>query len=161
MNMKLFNGLLCCLVVACGMDTTVVDDEMVDPEPEKTGAEVRSVSVTGTENNFTFTVEVKSPDTGCDQYADWWEVLTPDSILIYRRILTHSHVSEQPFKRSGGPVAITSDQAVIVRAHMNNLGYGATAMQGSVGNDFVQKSLDDDFAQSLMLQDPLPGDCPN
>ena len=87
------------------------------------GAEVTSVSVSGGAGAYTFSVGVKSPDTGCEQYADWWEVLSEDAQLIYRRILTHSHVTEQPFTRSGGPVTVDTGQIIIIRAHMNNLGY--------------------------------------
>ena len=57
---------------------------------------------------------VASPDTGCDQYANWWEVITEDGALIYRRILGHSHVNEQPFIRSGVGVVIDENQVVIV-----------------------------------------------
>ena len=41
-------------------------------------ANVLSVKVTGDAGKYQFNVEVSSPDTGCDQYADWWEVLSED-----------------------------------------------------------------------------------
>lgn len=50
-------------------------------------AEVSEVKATGQANKYTFAVTVKSPDTGCDRYADWWEVITPEGELIYRRVL--------------------------------------------------------------------------
>lgn len=122
-------------------------------------AEVLSVEITGFEDDYTFLVEIKSPDTGCDQYADWWEVVTLDSVLLYRRILTHSHVNEQPFKRSGGPVNIKADQSVIIRAHMNNSGYGSRALKGSVQTGFTQATIAESFGKSLETKEPLPGDC--
>ncbi len=124
-------------------------------------ADVIAVSTSGQAKNYRFSVTLSSPDTGCDQYANWWEVISEDGKLLYRRILLHSHVHEQPFTRSGGPVNIESGQTVIIRAHMNNSGYGGTAFKGSVDNGFNRIELSPDFASDLEKQEPLPGDCPN
>ena len=62
-------------------------------------ANVMEVQATGAPNAYQFEVKVSSPDTGCDQYADWWEVLSEDGQLIHRRVLLHSHVGGQPFTR--------------------------------------------------------------
>jgi len=77
-------------------------------------ADVLSVEVTGSPNAYQFSVKIASPDTGCEQYADWWEVLSEDGQLLYRRILLHSHVNEQPFVRSGGPVNIPLFQRDVI-----------------------------------------------
>jgi hypothetical protein len=122
-------------------------------------AEVVSVSVTGQPGAFNFSVEISSPDQGCDQYADWWEVITPEGELIYRRVLLHSHVSEQPFTRSGGPVPIEEHDVVLIRAHMHPDGYGSQAMQGSPGQGFEQIELSPGFAADLADIPPLPEDC--
>jgi len=127
--------------------------------PVSSLADVISVQVSGAENNHQLSVEIRSPDTGCEQYADWWEVITEDGELIYRRILTHSHVSEQPFTRSGGPVLISADTVVIVRAHMHPDGYGGAAFRGSVQGGFEEILLDMDFAAELERVDPLPQGC--
>ncbi len=100
-------------------------------------ADVINVTVGGDAGAYQFAVEIASPDTGCEQYADWWEVLADDGALLYRRILTHSHVDEQPFTRSGGPVAIAPETEVWVRAHLYPAGYGGRAMRGSVAGGFV------------------------
>ena len=65
-------------------------------------AAVEDVSVSGDPGRYQFAVTIRSDETGCDQYADWWEVVSESGDLLYRRILAHSHVDEQPFARSGG-----------------------------------------------------------
>ena len=122
-------------------------------------ADVISVNVTGSPNGYQFSVEVSSPDTGCDQYADWWEVLTEDGELVYRRILLHSHVNEQPFVRSGGPVEIKADTVVFVRAHMNPGGYGGKVMKGIAGSGFEEVSLPQDFVAGVEVEPPQPTGC--
>ena len=122
-------------------------------------ATVVSVSTSGNENAYTFSVGVSSPDKGCNQYANWWEVLSENGELIYRRILGHSHVNEQPFTRSGGSVTITKDQVVIVRAHMNTSGYGIKTFKGSVASGFTAFETEQNFANDLATQSPLPSDC--
>ncbi len=122
-------------------------------------ADVTSVQVSGSEGAYQFSVQVSSPDMGCDQYADWWEVLTEQGELVYRRVLLHSHVGEQPFTRSGGPAAIRAGTVVWVRAHMNTGGYGGLAMKGSVQNGFEPAELSPGFAANLADQPPLPDDC--
>jgi hypothetical protein len=79
--------------------------------------------------------------------------------LIYRRILAHSHVNEQPFTRSGGPVVIGPETVVIVRAHMHPTGYGGTAFRGSVIGHFEEIRLGPDFAPELENIKPLPDGC--
>lgn len=140
------------LFVSC----TSIDNDQ--PLQEKQ-ADVQKVSVSGAENSYRFSVTIASPDTGCDQYADWWEVVSESGDLIYRRILLHSHVNEQPFTRSGGTVKIKKDQVVWVRAHMNNSGYGGAAMKGSVEDGFETTDFPSDFAEGLDQVSPLPNGC--
>ena len=122
-------------------------------------AQVTKVSVTGNADAYTFDVTVESPDTGCDQYADWWEVIDLEGNLIYRRVLAHSHVTEQPFTRSGSNIKLGADTQVYVRAHMNTSGYGTKAQKGSVENGFLAAELDDEFAKDLENMPPLPIGC--
>lgn len=127
--------------------------------PVPDAANVISVEVRGEPGSYQFSVGIESPDTGCQQYADWWEVVTPSGELLYRRILLHSHASEQPFVRSGGPVDIQANTQVRVRAHMNTSGYGGLMFEGSVQAGFSQIPGDAHFAPELARQHPLPGGC--
>ena len=120
---------------------------------------VLSVKVSGEAGGYNFSVTVSSADEGCSQYADWWEVFNQDEELVYRRVLLHSHVDEQPFTRSGGPVSIEVDEEVIVRVHMNTSGYSSLAMIGSPEQGFEPIELSPGFAANLSEIQPLPGDC--
>jgi len=129
--------------------------ELMQPEDETALADVIAVSVSGSDVAAT----IQSIETGCDQYADWWEVLTPEGALVYRRVLNHSHPDEQPFTRSGGPVEAEADAPLLVRAHMHPGGYGGAAVQGSLGGNWTAVSLAPDFAADLAQVDPLPDGC--
>ena len=145
---------------ACNSDNSEpLNNEINTIMTNKDMATIISVTTSGSENNYTFRVGISSPDTGCEQYADWWEVITEEGILIYRRILAHSHVNEQPFIRSGGTINITKKQVVIIRAHMNTSGYGVIAFKGSIENGFKTTSLNNDFAKELATVSPLPTGC--
>jgi hypothetical protein len=135
------------------------DQEGVDQVAGVLGADVVSVEVTGSPNAYQFSVGIASPDEGCHQYADWWEVLSEEGELVYRRILTHSHVNEQPFVRSGGPVAIGADAVVVVRAHLHPGGYGGRVMRGTVQSGFEEVELGSDFAAEVEGAPPQPTEC--
>ena len=144
---------------ACNTDDVSKQTNADETIPNEKKAEIVSVTTSGAENNYIFNVGISSPDKGCEQYADWWEVITEEGILIYRRILAHSHVNEQPFIRSGGTINITKKQVVIIRAHMNTSGYGVIAFKGSIENGFKTTSLNNDFAKELATVSPLPTGC--
>ena len=128
-------------------------------------ADVLSIQVTGNPGTYQFAVEIASPDTGCVQYADWWEIFDKDGNLIYRRILLHSHVDEQPFSRTDGPVNIAEDTPIYIRAHMNTTGYGGQVLSGTVRDGFkpaeVEAPYGDDtsFGSGLERLPPQPEDC--
>lgn len=122
-------------------------------------ADVIAVQVSGAPGAYQFDVTIQSPDTGCQQYADWWEVVSADGTLLYRRVLAHSHVNEQPFTRAGGPVPVQPDTVVWVRAHMSATGYGGVALKGSVRTGFQKAELDSTFAAELTAQLPRPEGC--
>ncbi|WP_276165687.1 hypothetical protein [Zobellia alginiliquefaciens] len=122
-------------------------------------AKVLEVKVSGTENNYTFSTTIQSPDTGCNLYADWWEIIDLKGNLIYRRILTHSHVEEQPFTRSGSNITLAKTTEVYIRAHVHPVGYTSEVLKGSVENGFMEVELDSEFAIELEKAEPLPAGC--
>jgi len=73
--------------------------------------------------------------------------------------LTHSHVDEQPFARSGGPVNLAADENAIFRVHMNSLGYSEQVLTGNVQEGFTLSTLSTSFAQTLEFSEPLPDGC--
>ena len=127
-------------------------------------ANVTGVAASGDPGAYTFDVTISSADLDCSQYADWWEVLKPSGELVYRRILAHSHTEANstgnPFTRSGGPVAVMEDDQVIVRAHMNTVGYKGMIMSGAVAEGFAEATdLADDFARDIETAEPQPTGC--
>ena len=122
-------------------------------------ADAIQISISGDPRSYRFSVTIRSPDTGCNQYADWWEVVSPGGQLIYRRVLLHSHVGEQPFTRSGGPVNVQPGETVIIRGHMNGTRYGGAGLKGSVSGGFTTTELRRDFGVELDQQDPLLSGC--
>ena len=122
-------------------------------------ANVTDVQTSGKEGAYRFAVTLKSDETGCEQYADWWEILNEKGELLYRRILMHSHPDTQPFTRSGGVVAISSNTTVYVRGHMNKLGYVGAVMKGSIDKGFIAVTDLPTFSKSIERQTPLPKGC--
>lgn len=122
-------------------------------------AHVRAATVSGASGAHRFSVTLASPDTGCDQYADWWEVVSLDGDLRERRVLAHSHANEQPFTRSGGSAPIATSETVLIRAHMNTSGYGGVSLIGSPESGFRPILLNREFANELASESPLPSGC--
>jgi hypothetical protein len=84
------------------------------------------------DNTWTFHVTVAHPDTGWDDYADGWDVVTPDGLVIkvnpddpFTRLLLHPHENEQPFTRSQSGIIIPEGVSQVrVRAHDLVDGFG-------------------------------------
>jgi hypothetical protein len=89
-------------------------------------------AVQASDGTWTFHVTVRHPDTGWEDYADGWDVLTPDGTILkpdssspFTRLLLHPHESEQPFTRSQSGILIPPDVTQVrVRAHDLVDGYG-------------------------------------
>ena len=128
-------------------------------QAETIQANVTAVTIQGSEGAYRFAVTLKSDETGCAQYADWWEVLSEKGELLYRRILVHSHPDMQPFTRSGGSVKIKADDIVYVRAHMNKLGYVGDVFYGTVNVGFTRVKKVPHFNKLIEKQKPLPNGC--
>ena len=84
------------------------------------------------EGTWTFHVTVEHPDTGWEDYADGWDVVTPEGEVLkpdpesaFTRTLLHPHVDEQPFTRSQSGIVIPEGVTrVRVRAHDIVDGFG-------------------------------------
>jgi hypothetical protein len=84
------------------------------------------------DGSWTFYVTVSHPDTGWENYADGWDVVSPDGTVIkpnpdtpFTRLLVHPHVDEQPFTRSQTDITIPDGVTkLIVRAHDLVDGFG-------------------------------------
>ena len=122
---------------------------------------ITSVDIQGKYGQDVYNVRIgiASPDTGCEQYANWWEIVTLEGKLVYRRILSHSHVNEQPFIRGASKVQLDKDQEYYIRVHMNNTGYSRFGHEGSITSRFRSTELPEDFALELANEAPLPKGC--
>jgi len=95
-------------------------------------ADVTYVRAVQTDDTWTFHVTVQHPDTGWEDYADGWDVVLPDDIVVrpdedspFTRLLLHPHVDEQPFTRSQSGIRIPNGVTqVTVRAHDIVDGFG-------------------------------------
>ena len=143
-------------LAACG---AVTPAPVVDTTVHAPAADVIAVTTTGAPGGYDVAVTLRSDETGCDRYADWWEVLDGDGHLLYRRILEHSHPNEQPFDRDGGPVAVQPDQPLVVRAHLSTHGYAGAVLKGSIAGGFTAWTPPADFARAVERQGPQPTGC--
>ena len=76
-------------------------------------------------NKYQFNVTLRHDDTGWKHYADRWEILEPEGMVLATRVLLHPHVDEQPFTRSLSGVSIAPDiREVTIRGHDLVHGYG-------------------------------------
>jgi hypothetical protein len=103
------------------------------PAGRSANADVLHVRAVQTaDDTWTFHVTVRHPDIGWEDYADGWDVLTPDGKVIkpdpestFTRLLLHPHENEQPFTRSQSGIIIPPDVTQVrVRAHDLVDGYG-------------------------------------
>ena len=112
--------------------------------PREADADVVHVrAISDADGSWTFHVTIKHPDTGWDDYADGWDVVTQAGIVLkanpndpFTRLLAHPHVDEQPFTRSQRGIIIPEDVfQVIVRAHDSVDGYGGQEIIIDLDND--------------------------
>ncbi|MCP4035454.1 MAG: hypothetical protein GY733_00835 [bacterium] len=88
-------------------------------------ANVVAASAECEESICTFRVTVQHPDQGWKHYANGWDVLAADGVVIATRVLRHPHVKEQPFTRELRGVVIPSGiTSVRIRARDSVHGYG-------------------------------------
>ena len=89
-------------------------------------AQVVGVEILNKAGGWTFAVTIAHPDTGWDDYADGWRVVTDAGEVLGTRTLLHPHLNEQPFTRSLSGVTIPEGMTtVFIEARTNTLGWGA------------------------------------
>jgi hypothetical protein len=105
-------------------------------------------AIQAADGSWTFQVTVDHPDTGWEDYADGWDVVTPDGTVLkpdpgspFTRLLLHPHENEQPFTRSQSRIVIPEGVTeVTVRAHDLADGFGGREvlvdLTVSVGDGF-------------------------
>ncbi|NOQ76263.1 MAG: hypothetical protein GQ475_00445 [Methylococcaceae bacterium] len=102
---------------------------------------------------------IKSSDKDCEHYVNWWEAVSEDGQLLYRRILRHPHSNEQPFNRGGSTDTIKKETIFYVRAHIHPYGYSNKGMKGSVKSGFKPVIIPEGFAAALASSTDIPGPC--
>ena len=116
---------------------------MIGTEQEA-NADVEFVrAVQRTDGSWTFHVTVRHPDLGWEDYADGWDVVTDDGLVLkqrtedpFTRLLLHPHESEQPFTRSQSGLLIPEGNSqVTVRAHDLVDGYGGRQIVVDLNTD--------------------------
>lgn len=124
-------GLL--LLIACRPEAPSPSPSPMSTTGGEGNADVTYVkAVQAADGTWTFHVTVSHPDTGWEDYADGWDVITPEGTVLkpdpespFTRLLLHPHVDEQPFTRSQSSIAIPEDMTQVrVRAHDLVDGYG-------------------------------------
>ena len=99
-------------------------------------------AVESTDGTWSFSVTVRHPDTGWENYADGWDVVTPTGEVLrsndsdaFTRPLTHPHVEEQPFTRSQNGIHIPDGVTTIrVRAHSLIGGFGGQEVEAPLNH---------------------------
>lgn len=87
--------LVVCFPVLAAAPAAAGDADIVNVQVHRQGGGTYRIDVT-----------VRHADDGWDHYADAWQVVGPDGIVLATRELAHPHVDEQPFTRSLSGVEI-------------------------------------------------------
>lgn len=107
-----------------GISSAAADDAVIEAvEARKSGTE------------WTFSVTLRHGDTGWDDYADGWRVVTDDGTQLGTRTLFHPHVNEQPFTRSLSGVTIPEGtRSVYIEARTKAGGWGEVRFEVSLAD---------------------------
>ena len=116
----------------CGMWQLMNTGEFAMTENRANADVVQVQAVEQADGSWTFAVTVAHPDTGWDDYADGWDVVTPTGEVLkpdpgspFTRLLLHPHENEQPFTRSQSGIVIPGGVTQVrVRAHDLVDGFG-------------------------------------
>ena len=81
------------------------------------------------DGTFTVHATVRHGDEGWDHYANGFDVLAPDGVVLGTRVLAQPHVNEQPFTRSLRGLNVPAGVArVTVRAQDSVHGQGGASV---------------------------------
>ena len=72
-------------------------------------AVIEGATTSASGGKWTFSVTLSHGDTGWDDYADGWRVVTADGKVLGTRVLFHPHEQEQPFTRSLSGVEVPDE----------------------------------------------------
>jgi len=90
-------------------------------------AVIEAVRASPTGGDWRFDVTLPHTDTGWEDYADGWRVLTEDGTVFGTRVLYHPHEEEQPFTGSFSGVSIPDGvTTVFIEARTNVDGWSGT-----------------------------------
>ncbi len=100
-------------------------------------ADVLNVDVVCNANRLcSFDVTVQHADAGWSHYANKWEIVTNDGVVLATRVLAHPHDHEQPFTRSLQDVKIPKNlKSVIIRASDSVHGLGGNVLEIALPGD--------------------------
>ena len=105
--------------VAIGLIGLSAAQAMADP------AKVEGATAKRVGDGWSFSVTLSHGDTGWEDYADGWRVVSQDGTVLGVRELLHPHVNEQPFTRSLSSVSIPDGTtSVFIEARTNVDGWG-------------------------------------
>lgn len=94
-------------------------------------------AVLASDGSWIFHVTVRHPDTGWEDYADGWDIVTTNGSVLktnegdpFTRLLLHPHENEQPFTRSQSGILVPEGVSkVTVRAHDIVDGFGGREVE--------------------------------
>lgn len=121
-----------------GESVSAAVDDAASEEKQAGNANVEFVRATREAGGtWRFDVTVRHPDTGWEDYADGWDVVTPDGQVLkvdegdpFTRLLLHPHENEQPFTRSQGGIVVPEGVTIVtVRAHDLVDGFGGRQIE--------------------------------
>lgn len=116
---RLVTNFLSCLALAIVAPTALLADD----------ASIESATARASGTDWVFSVTLLHGDTGWDDYADGWRIVTEDGTVLGTRTLYHPHVNEQPFTRSLSGVDIPDGMTrVFIEARTNTDGWGETRL---------------------------------
>ena len=98
--------------LALSLAALAVLPSMARADPaEIVGAEARADP-----SGWTVAVTLRHGDTGWEDYADGWRLVSRDGDVLATRALAHPHVDEQPFTRSLSGLDLPQGEAVFVES---------------------------------------------